>query len=69
MHLCHYINPFSVHTIKQVNLARERGADSIGCISTDGMFSSSADRLALVRTALLRRPHTDRQQPLQVGCV
>ena len=51
---------------KQVNLARERGGDSIGCISTDGMFSSSADRLALTRTALLRRPHPDRQQALQV---
>lgn len=49
-----------------MNLARERGGDSIGCISTDGMFSSSADRLALTRTALLRRPHPDRQQPLQV---
>eukprot|EP01032_Pedospumella_encystans_P014255 gene14255-16387_t len=51
--------------VAQVNLARERGGDSIGCISTDGMFSSSTDRLALTRTALLRRPHPDRQQPLQ----
>ena len=49
-----------------MRLARELGADSLGCVNTDGMFCSSEERLALTRTALLRRGSNERHNTLQV---
>jgi pyruvate,orthophosphate dikinase len=50
---------------EQVKAAREVGADAIGCISTDGMFCSTEDRLNLTRSILVHRPHAEKIIPLR----
>jgi hypothetical protein len=50
---------------EQVGAARGAGADAIGCVSTDDMFSSSANRLNLTRTILIHRTHAEKVTPLQ----
>jgi len=61
-----YFNNVMSSSSAQVRLARELGADSLGCVNTDGMFCSSEERLALTRTILLRRGNNDRHNTLNV---
>mmetsp|Transcript_5702 Transcript_5702/g.12731 ORF Transcript_5702/g.12731 Transcript_5702/m.12731 type:complete len:945 (-) Transcript_5702:65-2899(-) len=51
---------------EQVMLARRMGADALGCVSTDGLFYSSEERLALVRNVLVERNTLQRAAHLRM---
>jgi len=45
---------------EQVKLAKEYGADGIGCINTDCMFNKGEERLNLMRSILIKKDCSDK---------
>lgn len=55
----------SADMLEQVKIARQMGADGIGCISTDGLFCNTEERINLTRAVLTHRLRMEKAAPLK----